>query len=378
MKRIPLLTLLMLFLACRNNNPLQGTKESNAAGSKIEFAKGFTLTTGEKGKVLTVTNPWQHASGIEYRYLLSDTVARSHKMDDYTWVIKTPVRKVICLSTTHIGLISFINQTQSIFGVSGEQFVVNESVRRGIDEGRVVDVGYDEGLNYELILNKSPDLVFAYGVGVSVTNTVRKLNELGIPVVLIGEYLEQDPLGKMEWVKAVAAFYELPDITPKFDSVASRYLNLSEMAAGVDKKPGVLLGLPWHGTWYVSGARSYIARLIHDAAGNYIWRDLDFNESRPLGLEKIYEKALMADFWVNPGEARTKNEILSVDPRFDKLPPLINDRVYNNDNRLSSTGGNDFYETGVVEPDVILSDLISILHPHLLPSHTLKYYRKIN
>jgi iron complex transport system substrate-binding protein len=105
---------------------------------------------------------------------------------------------------------------------------------------------------------------------------------------------------------------------------------------------------------------------------------MDYNESRPIGLEKIYEKAIIAEFWINPGEARSKKEILAVDPRFGNLPAVMNGKIYNNDNQMSASGGNDFYETGVTEPDVILSDLISILHPHLLPSHKLKYYRKVN
>ncbi|HEX2394356.1 MAG TPA: ABC transporter substrate-binding protein, partial [Bacteroidales bacterium] len=353
------------------------TKEQNQ--QIVKYAQGFALNLSGKTTVLTVKNPWQNATGIVYRYILSDTIKTSHFIDDFTWAVKTPVKNVICLSTTHVGLISFFGLTKSITGVSGKNYIVNELVRREIENGNIFDVGYDEGLNYELIVKLKPDVVFAYGVSVSITNTVRKLNELGIPVVLIGEYLEPDPLGKMEWVKAVSACYGMYDmVSQKFDSVADRYTELAGMAGKTGNNPEVLLGLPWRGNWYVSGARSYIARLITNAGGNYIWRDLDFNESRPLGLEMIYEKALTADFWINPGEARTKNEIISVDPRFANLPCMISDRVYNNDNRMSPTGGNDFFETGVVEPDIILSDLIAILQPHLLPSYKLKYYRKVN
>lgn len=360
-----------------NQNILKDNQPSSDLG--VRYANGFTIDHSDHSTVLTVKNPWQHASGIEYKYVLSDTIDNSYRLDDFTWVIKTPVKKVICLSTTHIGLISFIGADHTVSGVSGQQYVVNATVRNGIDGNEVFDVGYDEGLNYEMILRIRPDVVFAYGVSVSVTNTVRKLNELGIPVILIGEYLESDPLGKMEWVKAIAACYGTEErIAAKFDSVASRYTELIRLASSESDKPEVMLGLPWRGTWYVSGAQSYVARLISNSGGNYIWRNLDFNESRPLGLEMIYEKSLTADYWINPGEARTKAEIISIDERFQNLPALLNDRVFNNDKRMSPGGGNDFFETGVVEPDIILADLITILQPHLLPSHKLKYYRKVN
>jgi iron complex transport system substrate-binding protein len=165
-------------------------------------------------------------------------------------------------------------------------------------------------------------------------------------------------------------------ITQQFDSIVYRYNTLVEIAKKVDKKPTVLLGLPWQGTWYISGSKSYMAQLIKDAGASYIFDHFHFNESRPIGLEKIYESALTAEYWINPGEARSLNDIVSVDERFGTLPAVITNKVYNND-RFMVAGGNAIYEEGVTEPDIILADLISILHPQLLASHKLKYYRKL-
>lgn len=344
----------------------------------VSYAKGFSLTSQGRNKVLKVMNPWQNASGVEFSYILSDTLESSEIVDEYSSLIKVPVHKVICLSTTHIGFINFLGRINTVSGISGKNYVVNDDIRIAIDKGLIADVGYDENLNYELILKLKPDLVFAYGVNVAITSTVKKLNELGIPVVLIGEYLEQEPLAKMEWIKVFAALYGQSKLAElEFDSTVVRYNKLVEMAAGEPDKPTVLLGLPWRGTWYISGSKSYSARLIEDAGGKYLWDHLDFNESRPLGLEKIYENALTADYWLNTGEARSKNDIISVDERFTNLLSYRNGNLYNNDNQLTKYGGNDFFEMGVIEPEIILSDLICILHPHLLPSYRLKYYRKL-
>jgi len=381
MNRISLLLITCLIIGGCNGKKTSfhdvGIAEKSAEHA-ISFAKGFSLKAEGQNTVLTVRNPWQHANGVEFRYILSDTVTSSEKIDEHSWLIKTPVRSVICLSTTHIGFIEYLNEISSVSGISGKAYIVNDEIQAGIKNGRIADVGFDENLNYELILKLEPDLVFAYGVSIAITNTVKKLNELGIPVILIGEYLEQEPLAKMEWVKAFAACYgQQGQVTQKFDSTVTRYKGLVKLAANVKSKPDVLLGLPWRGNWYISGSRSYIARLVKDAGGKYSWDHLDFNESRPIGLEKIYEKALTADLWLNPGEALSKKDILSVDERFGNLPSFINDQVFNNNNLLAESGGNAFYESGVVEPDIILSDLIYILHPQLLPSYRLKYYRKL-
>jgi iron complex transport system substrate-binding protein len=344
----------------------------------VKFASGFSLKQQDNTTLITVSNPWQNASGIQYNYILSDTFSKSVIVDDFTCHIKTPVSKVVCLSTTHLGFIAFLNEIPSVSGISGRNFVVDEMLRSRISRDLVADVGYDENLSYELLLKIKPDVVFAYGVGMGITNTVRKLNELGIPVVLIGEYLEEEPLAKTEWVKVFAAFYNKEkEASAGFDSVAGRYHHLTDLATNIENKPGVLLGLPWQGTWYISGSRSYVARMIKDAGGKYIMDHLDFNESRPMSLEEVYTQALSADYWLNPGEAASKTVILSVDERFGKLPCFEEDRVFNNNNFLNNSGGNAFYEAGVVEPDIILSDLIYILHPQLLPSHTLKYYKKL-
>ena len=369
--------LLLILSGCDGKRISENYTGSGDTTKSVAYANGFSLTANGANITVTVKNPWQHARDIEFSYFLSDTLKSSLRVDKNHWKIKTPVQKVICLSTTHIGFIEFINKIETITGISGKDYVVNAGLRNALSKNTIFDVGYDESLDFELILKLKPDVVFAYGISASVTNTVNKLAELGIPVILIGEYLEQDPLAKMEWIKVFAACYGLDEqVSGRFDSVANSYNLLKELAGKSDNKPSVLLGLPWRGNWYISGSKSYMARLINDAGGNYIWNNLDFNESRPFGLEKIYENALTADFWINPGEAQSIKDILSVDERFGALPAIKNDRIYNNNNFVVS-GGNAFFETGVAEPDIILSDLIAILHPQLLPSHKLKYYRKL-
>jgi|WetSurSiteA1Bulk_404760.scaffolds.fasta_scaffold00327_2 iron complex transport system substrate-binding protein len=379
MSRIPFLLLCcIVFTQCIGKADKRHNGPDSAATDTIRYARGFNYRESGNCIVITVKDPWQQANGIRYHYMLSDTFPASGIVDEFTCRIKTPVKNVVCLSTTHIGFIGFLEQTASVTGISGRSYVVNETLRARLDSNLVADVGYDENLNYELLLKLKPDVVFAYGINSSVTNTIIKLTELGIPVVMIGEYLEKEPLAKMEWLKVFAAFYDLEeDAAVKFDSVATRYEGLRHMALKAGNKPSVLLGLPWRGTWYVSGSQSYVAHLITDAGGKYLWEHLDYNESRPMALEKVYEFALSADFWLNPGEARSKSDVLAVDERFGKLPSYKNDKLFNNNNVLNSAGGNAFFESGVVEPDIILSDLIYILHPQLLPSHKLKYYRKL-
>jgi iron complex transport system substrate-binding protein len=222
-------------------------------------------------------------------------------------------------------------------------------------------------------------MVLAYGIHAETANQYKKLEELGINVVLNGEYLETSPLGKLEWVKFLAAFYNvLAETTQKFDKVEEEYLKLSSMYTNLKTKPKVMSGMPWKGVWYVPGGSSYIARMISDAGGYYIWNSIPQRESIPLNFEKVIEHANEADIWINTGQAKTLIDILSEDERLGMIRSFKERQVYNNNARANNTGGNDFWESGLIHPQIILKDLIKIFHPQLLPDYTLVYYKKLN
>jgi iron complex transport system substrate-binding protein len=379
-RNVYLILLILVIWGCKNrtapdrdssiaSQDIRKVPVSYATGFDIKYYGGYTL--------LTVRDPWQQADNIEFKYAL--TMDGNAGCPAGYELIEIPVKRVICLSTTHIGFIGFLGQEESVVGISGKNYINDEYINRHIETGQIKDIGFDESLNYELIVELNPDIVFLYGVTGAVASYINKLKELDIKTVMVGEYLEETPLAKMEWVKFIAAFYNAEQkAISMFDSVSQNYNRLVSLAANVPERPKVLLGLPWHGTWYISGSRSYAARIIKDAGGEYLWSGLDYRDSQPLGLESVFEKAFTADFWLNTGEVNSISDIIKADTRFSELPPVSSGRVFNNNNIMNSFGANDYFEKGVVEPDIILSDIIRILHPEILPGHKLKYYRQMN
>jgi iron complex transport system substrate-binding protein len=377
---IYLILLLLAITGCKNKTGHYSCNNIDTADIEkvpVRYASGFDIGYYKDYTLLTVRDPWQQADNVEFKYaLVKDSIAVCPAGYES---IEIPVRRVVCMSTTHIGFISFMGEEESIAGISGKNYITDENINRRIESGEIKDVGFDESLKYELIVELNPDIVFLYGVTGAVASYINKLQELNIKTVMVGEYLEETALAKMEWVKFFSAFYgKEQKATGMFDSVARNYNRLMSLAAEVPGRPKVMLGLPWHGTWYISGSRSYIAHLIKDAGGEYLWSDLDYRDSQPLGLESVFEKAFMADLWLNAGEANSISDIIKADDRFRELPPIINGKVFNNNNMVNSFGANAYFEKGVVEPDIILSDIIRILHPEILPDHKLKYYRQMN
>ncbi len=365
-------------LICCRSRPLPDHAEP-VATEKLKYARGFEIAESGDQIKLCVKNPWQQAENITYEYRLG----RAKKPDDDAFpehrCFAVPVKKVVCLSSTFIGFIELLGREQTIIGISGKRYVTCASLQERIASGEIADIGYDGNLNYEILVQLQPDVVFLYGITGSVSAVIARMDELGIRSAVIGEYLEESPLARMEWIKYIGAFYGLSNESEAaFDSVETRYLRLAALASGQRDRPSVMLGLPWSGTWYVSGGQSYIAGIIRDAGGRYLWDDLPYKDSQPINPEKVFERACQADFWLNAGDADTRADILKADSRLGHIKAFRENAVYNNNNRINQWGGNAYFEQGVVEPDIILADILSVLHPHLLPSHQRKYYRKLD
>ena len=348
-------------------------------GNQIKKAERFEIEKKKGWTEVKIINPWQGATGINQVYYLVKRGSVLPVGIDSSLVIFVPVQKIICMSTTHLAMISALGEERSIAGVSGTGFIFSPDILRNVEKGLVADVGYEANMNRELILKISPDLIMIYGIGSESSGYVARIKELGIKVVINGDYLETDPLGRAEWIKLFGALYCKENLSDSiFNSEVDEYTRLkSFISQNTRSRPKVLLGLPFKDSWYISPGNSFISQLINDAGGDYLWKDTESSFSMPYGIENVYLKALTADYWLNIGSARSKSEIFSVDPRLNDLPCFRKGNLFNNNKRITSNGGNDYWESASLFPHLLLKDIATILHPELYKDQELIYYRKI-
>ncbi|PLX15036.1 MAG: ABC transporter substrate-binding protein [Marinilabiliales bacterium] len=379
MKYYIIILLLFFIYSCSNESKQKSRSALDLPDSlTFEYAKGFEIKHQNNYKIVSVKNPWQGAKDVKYDYLLLNKNVPLPSVALNYEVIRTPVERVICLSTTHIAFIHVLNETESIVSISGTDYVNNPGVRQRIENNEIFDVGFDNSLNYELIASLEPDLVITYGIGGQIAGYNQKLNDLGIKTLIIAEYLEDHPLGKLEWIKLIAALYEKEELAQEyFDAKVLDYNSLAQLAKKEMMKPKILLGLPWKSTWYVPGGKSFLAKMISDAGGDYIWKENESRESLPLGIESVFAMASDANIWINTGTVNNKQDILKLDERFTDFAPFQESKIYNNNLQVNASGGNNYWEQGLVEPDILLKDLIKIFHPELLPKYKLVYYKII-
>jgi len=365
--------------ACTGRAGFKESVRNKLISNGVKYAERFEIQHNEGYSVLIVKNPWQGAKNVNESYYLIPKKTTIPAGIDSLNVIRVPIKKIICMSTTHLAMISALNEEETIKGVSGTDFLYEKKLRDLISSNKIADVGYEDNLNKEIVIQIAPDIVMVYGIGSESAGYISKLKELGIKIIFNADYLETNPLGKAEWIKVFGALYNKEkEADSLYSSVSEEYDSLkSFIQLNIKGKPSVFLGLPWKDTWFISPGNSYISNLISDAGGNYLWKDIKSEISMPFGIENVYVKAIHADYWLNISSAKNRNEIISVDNRLGELPSFINGNMFNNNNRVTPRGGNDYWESGSMNPQLILKDIASILHPSLFPGYKLYFYKKI-
>jgi iron complex transport system substrate-binding protein len=369
----------LMFNSCSDRSGRIEKGEHIESKNGTEYADRFTIEMKDGYSVITIKDPWQGAVNISQVYYLVKRGDRKPVSIDSSDVIFVPLKKIICMSTTHLAMITAINEEESVKGVSGSDFLYNKKLIELIENGRIVDIGYEDNLNKELVIQISPDLIMIYGVGNESAGYLNKIKEMGMKVMFNADYLETDPLGKAEWIKVFGALYcKEKEANILFSSITEKYNKLKAFVLQkTDVHPVVLLGLPWKDTWFISPGNSYISKMISDAGGKYLWKDTQSDISMPLGIENVFIRALDADIWLNTGSINNKKEITALDKRLGDLPSFKRGKIFNNNKRISLKGGNDYWESGCINPHIILKDIATILHPDLFPGYELYYYRKI-
>lgn len=372
-----LLTVVLLCLAmaaCRHG---AGVGDSDFCDSLYQpaYATGFEILGSKDGNSVMI-----EAAGTEGRpalVLLRDGEDKGYDGEPAS-VVRGEARRLVCMSSTQVAMLDALGATDRIVGVSGLQYISNKDVH----QRDVADVGPMENVDYERLVALEPDLVLLYGIG-GASPMQSKLDELQIPYFYIDEYSEQSPLGKAEWLVAIGEITGLGDrARNRFGEIEQAYHQVAARASaagasGRGKSPSVMVNMPYNGVWYMPSQQSNLVTMIKDAGGSYTYPN-NSADSEPVDIEKACHLAADADVWINADGVADMAALRSMVPQFADSPAVAARRVWASDRRSTPGRGNDYYESAVVRPDIVLRDLYHIFYPDLTPDYTPYYYRQLN
>ncbi len=374
---VALVAITLLFWGC-GDHATHSLEDYKIETYSPHYATGFKILEAEDShsSIIEIQNPWQGANDMTTSLFISrqgEVAPHGFKGE----VLKQRAERIVCMSSTQIAMLDAVGCVRSVVGVSGIDYISNDYITSHRDS--ITDVGYEGSVEYELILSLNPDIVLIYSIsGASAMEP--KLRELGIPFVYIGEYLESSPLGKAEWMVAVAEIVNRREQGEAiFAEIPSRYNALKESLKDVTTKPKIMINTPYGDSWVMAPRGSYVAQLIADAGGHYIYAGNNpTTRPKSIDIEEAYLMASNSDVWINLGALQSLKEFKAQLPKFADIPCVVSGDIYNSNKRVNAYGGNDYFESGVIHPDVVLRDLITILHPELgLSQDSLCYYHKL-
>lgn len=280
-------------------------------------------------------------------------------------VIYTPVKRFIATSTTHLPFLDFFKLEDTLVAFQGKNYISNPKLR----SKKISEISYQ--LNAEQLLNLRPNLVMAYKSNLPAWKGLKDFRKFNLPIVLNWDFQEEHPLARAEWIIFNSLFFEKDEEAKKlFAKIVADYTN-SKTAAQKFKKKKVLVGDIQNGKWVTCGSRSDLGLLIQDAGGELVL-DNDKSQTQFLSLELAFKKSKDADLWLPQNTWINLNQI-KADARYGQLQTLT---IYNNTKMLNAHGFNDYWETGLARPDLMIKDLIHIFHPEVSKDDTL-WYKKL-
>lgn len=349
-----------IFLSCKKRVTEADTELKLTAIYTPEEASGFRIEKLDSGAstLLTVRGPWHGGEDFESQLLILRNGEKGP--EGYTGAtVNGTAKRIVAMSSTYVAMLEELDALDNLAGVSGLRYITS----KGIDASKVVDVGNEADADFEKIVALEPDLVLIYGVD-SPSAMQSRLNALRIPYLYIGDYVEQSPLGRAEWIVALGEIVGKRDeATQIFTHVRNRYNNIKESAKQNENKPAVMVNGPFGDIWYMPSDENYMVRLISDAGGEYVYESNHSGPSTGIGDEEALMLTDRADIWLCPGDFRTLDELKRSLPKYSDTKPVKNNKVYNNNKRKTIAGGNDFFESGAIHPDRILEDLTEIFSP---------------
>ena len=373
--------------ASADGNVTQGcidtfSEDTDYFPDKVTFdhAQGVAVTYEESYKVVEVAT----LDGEQpQRYVLLQCGADQPELEgdlQNAQIIDVPISSAITLTTTNLPHFAALDAADTVVGVGTAAFVATPEILERTESGDVKDYASAEGApNQEAIIGAQPDLLLMDAFGETIAQDADRFATAGVPTVLNADFNEQELLGRAEWLKFTALFLNAEAAaTEVFDEIAAEYERVAALAAEASEQPTVFANTPFEGTWFMPGGNSFFANAVKDANGTYVFSDDDSTYSLELDIETVLDKAGDADIWLQAGSTQgSLQDLAKADPRFRTFAAFKSGQVWAWDAAMAPGGGNAFFETGYTRADLVLSDLVKILHPDVLPDHELEYFGQV-
>ncbi len=375
MKNLVYLLIVFLLTACSSNPK---APDANVASGDIRYAKGFSIEENEYYTKLVILNPWNNYEPYANYFFLKDSTHKpNYNPKELNFFFSKTPDRIALHSAAQAYSLKILEVEKKVKGITDPQLFYTENYQKRLEAGELLQTSSSTQINKEQIMLLRPDLVIISGWR-SIPDDYQQLINMGFPPLFMMEWMETEPLGRAEWLKVLGLFLDkLKQADSLFDQIEANYLAIKSRIGNFKNKPLIIHGEEYNGVWYVAGGQSYTAKMYADAGANYLWKEDQNAGSLGLDIEVVLNKGANADFWFTTfGSKPTEIDHLKQE-KYAILKAVKHQQIYSNTKRTNAAGGNDFWETGNIRPDIILKDIAKILHPDLFVNDSLFFYKKL-
>ncbi len=380
LKRILLFSFSVVFLACKEEKKDAAKISESSKSAVITYANGFSIEHQASGlTILEVSAPWPNAAdSFTYALVPKEKQALiTLNKNEYDAIITIPIQNLVVTSTTHIPALEALGVLDKLIGFPDTKYISSKAARTRIAAGTIEELGVNESLNTEAVLALQPDVVVGFAVR-SGNSSYETLSRSNIPIIYNGDWVEETPLGKAEWIKFFAPFFNKErEARLIFKEIETAYLEAKEIAASSKNRPTVLSGAMYKDVWYLPGGQSWAATFLKDANADYLWADTADKGSLSLSWESVLDLGQQAEYWIAPAQFTSYAQMENASQHYSQFKAFQNKKIYTFANTVGDTGGTLYYELAPQRPDIVLRDLIHILHPGLLPEHEPYFFKPL-
>ncbi|MDX2172495.1 MAG: ABC transporter substrate-binding protein [Bacteroidota bacterium] len=347
--------------------------------TSIHYAKRFSISENEKFKCIYLFGNADIKDTTGIYIILKDSTLNLKKAKD-EFFFKTSCKKIASLSSVYTNMFCELNALQNVSAIENVDYYNNAEVIEKFNNQKLIELVKGSEIDIEKTIVLNPDIIFSFGMNGDKNGENKKIEWANIPTVFCLDHLEETPLARAEWIKFYAAFVRKEQLADSiFKMIEKNYLSLETLASTAKTQPTVFTEIKYGDVWYVPGGKSFVATLLKDANANYVFKDDTHTGSLNLSFEEVYTTAKNADYWLNLALVNSKNELLSFEPRYAEFNAFKKGNLYNNNKIVNQKGYSNYWETAIIYPDRVLSDLILIFHPELNTEikGELNYYKKI-
>ena len=367
--------LISLLISCKKESKNEKKVKQIETTNFIKYAKGFNIQYFEGYQKLIIKNPYRDAKE-NFEYILQ---SNSTNNDRETSTIRTPIEKIVVTSTTHIPMLELLGVENTLVGFQDTKYISSEKTRRRIDSGFVKELGKESSMNTEILFELNPDVLVGFAMN-KTNKTYNLVEKQGIPVIINGDWLEETPLGRAEWIKFFGVLFNKGQKADSiFSIIETEYLNAKELAQKSLNKPTILSGaIMRNDIWNLPAGDSYVAQFLIDANVDYLWKKSKGKGSLQLSIESVLERGKNADYWISPGYFSTKNQMQENNPIYKNFKAFQQNKIYTPSTKTGVTGGVLYFELAPTRPDLVLKDIIKITNSEVLPNYKLTFFEQMN